>query len=283
MSTRQLATQAVRAAARLRAAHHIGPADALCPYDLADQMGLIVHLVAASSMEGMYSPNPPPAILVTTERPPGRRRYTCAHEIGHHVFGHGTRLDELSDEENATWGSEEFVAHRFASGLLMPKLAVESAFARRGLSVATPTAGDVFVVAHDLGVGYATLVRHLERTLGRLSSGAANTLVRVSLPRLRSAIAGFPVEHDLVVLDDNWGQRPLDVEIGDIVLTPGTISLEGTCATIASEPAVHFRAVAPGIGAAVLDSRRRISLRVSRRDFAGLARFRHLGEVRDGE
>lgn len=128
----------------------------------------------------MYAPAPRPTILVSAERPAGRRRCTCAHEIGHHVFGHGTRLDELADDAARSWSPEEFVAHRFAAGLLMPKLAVESAFTRRGLSVSASRPEDVFVVAQDLGVGYATLVGHLERTLGCLTRAAADTLRRSS-------------------------------------------------------------------------------------------------------
>jgi hypothetical protein len=280
VNLRQLATQAARAAARLRADHGIGPADAVCPFDLAEQMGVVVRLLPAPSMEGMYSPDPKPTILVAAERPAGRRRYTCSHEIGHHVFGHGTRLDALEDG-NRSWDPEEFVAHRFASGLLMPKIAVDSAFARRGLSVLEPSPESVLVVAQDLGVGYTTLLGHLERTLACVSSTAAEVLRRVSLPRLRSSIAGFAIEHDLVVLDECWGRRAIDIEVGDVVTSPGAIRLEGNCAILESDPSTHVRAVTPGIGNIVLNDSRPVPVRVSRRRFSGLARFRYLEEVDD--
>src|SRR6266849_6947738 len=91
----------------------------------------------------------------------------------------------------------------------MPKLAVESAFARRGLSVSAPRAEDVLVVAQDLGVGYATLIGHLERTLGCLSSSKATALRKSKLPQLRSQLARFKISHDLVLADRNWGSRSL--------------------------------------------------------------------------
>lgn len=281
MSVSQLATRATRAAARLRADSHVLPADAVCPFDLAEGLGLVVRFVPVPSMEGMYAPAPRPTILVSAERPAGRRRYTCAHEIGHHVFGHGTRLDELADDAARGWSPEEFVAQRFAAGLLMPKLAVESAFARRGLSVSTDLPEDVFVVAQDLGVGYATLLGHLERTLGCLTSAAADTLRRASLPRMRSRLAGFAIDHDLLVVNEHWGRRPIDVEVGDIVLVPQSATFEGICAILKVQPLPHLKAVAPGVGKVAVTAGPPIAVRVSRRAFVGLARYRHLEEAAD--
>jgi hypothetical protein len=232
-------------------------------------------------MEGMYAPAPRPTILVSSERPPGRRRYTCAHEIGHHLFGHGARLDELTDDAVESWSPEEFVAHRFAAALLMPKLAVESAFARRGLQISAPRPDDILAVAQDLGVGYATLVGHLERTLGCLSSIRAGALRRASLPRLRSRLAGFAIDHDLVMFDEHWGHRPIDIEVGDVVAVPRSATVDGTCAILELRPSPHLRAAMPGVGKVAVNSGPPIAVRVSRRQFTGLARYRHLEEADD--
>lgn len=274
--------RATRAAARLRADLGFGPADALCPFDVCDRFGLVVWLIAAPSMEGMYAPSPRPTIMVSTERPAGRRRYTCGHELGHHVFAHDARLDELVEDTSAGWSPEEFIADCFSAGLLMPKLAVESAFARRGWSVSTLHAEQFYVVAHDLGVGYTTLVSHLERTLGCVPLATADALRKLSLPRLRSKLAGFKIEHDLVIADKHWGRRSIDIEVGDIVALPAGAIFEGECARYKMKPIPHLEARVPGKGVVALrHARPPTEVWVSRRGFTGLARFRHLEDVAD--
>jgi hypothetical protein len=232
----------------------------------------------------MYTPGPPPTILVSTNRPSGRRRYTCGHEIAHHIFAHGTRLDELGHDEVQTWNPEEFLAQRFAAALLMPKLAVESAFARRRWNISRPTEHEAFIVAQDLGVGYATLVRYLERVLNCITAPIATLLLKVPLRRLRSQIAGFEVEHDLVVADERWGGRPIDIEMGDVVLLPKAAKFEGKCAVVFSDPVPHLEALAPGIGTVRFrHDLSSVAVRVSRRAYAGLARYRHLEDAGDDD
>lgn len=284
MSTADLARSATRAASRVRADLGVGPTEGVCPFDLAAGLEVPVHLVALPSLEGMYSPEPRPTIVVSVERPTGRRRYTCGHELGHHVFRHGARLDELAEEATASWSPEEFIAQRFAAALLMPKLAVDSAFARRGWSVSQPTPERAFIVAQELGVGFTTLVGHLERTLGHIPHSAADALRRARLPQLRDRLAGFQVEHDLLVIDRHWSRRTIDAEIGDVLLVPPHAEFEGACASTADSPVRHMIAVAPGIGRLLVNvGSPPIPVRVSRRGFAGLARYRHLEEAADDE
>jgi hypothetical protein len=232
----------------------------------------------------MYSPEPTPTIAVSAKRPRGRRRYTCGHELGHHICGHGTRLDELIDETVERWNPEEFMAQRFAAALLMPKLAVESAFAKRGWPIMQPQPVMIFTVAQELGVGYTTLVGHLERTLQCLPRAAADALRSVRLSQLRERLAGFAVERDLVIVDQNWACRTIDVEVGDIVILPRDTNVEGECASLAEKPVRHAVAIAPGIGRVTMHTDRpSVLLRVSRRGFTGLARYRHLEEIADDE
>ncbi len=73
---------------------YAGPSIPICPFNLAEAMGFDVRFVKISSFEGMYLSDKL-IILIGAERPEGRKNFTCAHEIGHHVLGHGTVIDEV--------------------------------------------------------------------------------------------------------------------------------------------------------------------------------------------
>ena len=247
-----MARTAVRQAAIVRAEHGIGPTSPLCPYDLAERLGLVVRLVAIPSLEGMYSPGSPATVLVSALRPAGRRRYSCAHELAHHVFGHGTRLDERSEISRGNQTAEEYLAQRFAGAVLMPKFGIDAALARRGCSLDEATPETLFLVAQEFGVGYLTLILHLERTLLSLESGRASVLRRVKLPTLRRELASFDIEHDVIPVDDQWRRETVDAEVGDVVTLPKSATFRGRCATLRSGPVHHLRAVRPGVGTFVL-------------------------------
>lgn len=276
-----LAREAVLAAARLRTEHGLSPGIGICPFDLAQKLGVSARLVNYPSLEGMYSPSPRPAILVNAHRPAGRRRYSCGHEIGHHVFGHGFRLDELDDSNSSSSSPEEFLAQRFSGALLMPKLAVDSAFARRGWSPATATPEQFFIIAQELGVGYTSLLFHQELNLQQLSKTRGATLRDVSIPQIRATVAGFIPQNDVFFVDDKWLRNSVDVEVGDIIIVPQGTNLDGTCATVTASPKTHIVAVEPGTCFIKLPNNKNVLLRVSRRNFVGLARHRFEPEVED--
>ena len=283
MNVRELATRAAAEASRLRARYGIGLSDAVCPFDLADRIALPVRLIALPSLEGIYAREPQPVILLSSDRPAGRRRYSCGHEIGHHIFGHGTCLDELFDDASERWSPDEFLAHRFASGLLMPKIAVEAVFARRGWSLKSPRQSQVYVAAQHFGVGYTSLIGHMERTLKCVPSKVASDLRKAKLPQLRSELAGFKIDHDVVVVDDQWGERPIEIEIGDVAVIPESAEFAGECGSHRAQPRTHIVAMSPGSGSLKLSKSRSIEIRVCRRGFTGLARYRYLEEPADAE
>ena len=284
-SKERLALRAVREAARLRVAQGFGPSSPLCPLDLAEQLGILVRLAAFPSLEGMLTPGPPPMAVLGVERPWGRIRHTCAHEIGHWVFGHRARVDMVGHRRRPGWRPDEFVVDRFAAALMMPKLAVVSALARRKWTVASLTPARTFSLAQEFGVGYRNLVGHMERSLGMISARDAEALRRKgqSLAVVRGQLAGFDPPHDVFVVDEHWGERPVDVETGDIVVVPSDSLFCGSCGHRVDDPVPHVRGVAPGEGQLVVRRRREtVHVRVSRRGFTGLARYRHLPEWDDG-
>jgi len=279
MNRQDLAREAAKKAAQLRAELGFRAAQPVCPYDIAEALGITVRLEPLPSLEGMYSPGEPPAIVLTSLRPAGRRRFTCAHELGHHVFSHGARLDEMTPTRDRTMDREEFLANRFAAALLMPKLAVENAFIRRGASATVPTVDEVFVVAQDLGVGFTTLLDHMSFTLRLIGKTTADKLRKVQLPKLRASIAGTPVLEDLFPIDAAWGSRALDVEVGDELLLPNGAEVHGVA--LCPNAWGHTALAAGKAEIAIPGRQERLQVRVCRREFSGLAKYRYLEDCDD--
>ena len=121
--------------------------------------------------------NPEPIIIVTSLRPLARRSFTCAHELGHLQYGHGTTVDELFRKSPQTgFDSKEFAADGFAGALLMPKITVQRAFSLRGWSIEGSTPGEIYTVSNHFRIGYSTPVHHLSNGLGLLPRSSAQDL-----------------------------------------------------------------------------------------------------------
>lgn len=282
-------TSAARSAStsslRARAEVHAKPWDAIDVFDLANTLGVEVRFVKIPSMEGMYLRQESPVILIASQRPPGRQRYTCAHELGHHIFKDGSRIDELLDATDSRdqRSIEEVRAEMFAGLLLMPKTAVHRGFAVRNIDIERATAVDVFRVACWLGVGYTTLLKHLKYALHIIAEDRYAELLCHSPKSIRTALLGRATGGDLIIADEQWDGRSIDVRVGDRLLLPEFTTLEGrSCVEEPdSEHRVLFKAVAPGIGR--FESRTGWSafVRVSRENYEGRSMFRHLEEVED--
>jgi Zn-dependent peptidase ImmA (M78 family) len=100
---RALATQAMQAAAATRAKAKLDQVGPICIYGLCETLGVTVRFNNIN-MEGMYQRGVPPRIHLSARRPLPRRAYNCAHELGHHIFGHGSSIDELrEDAKSQPW------------------------------------------------------------------------------------------------------------------------------------------------------------------------------------
>lgn len=279
MNKRELALQAVREASRLRTAHKIPPTEGLCPFDLGRTLGISMRMVSIPSLEGMYSPDPTLAIVIGSERPIARRRYTCGHELGHHVFGHGYRIDELEEKNSDPTSPEEYLAQRFSAALLMPKILIDATFTKRGWKVSDLVPEQFFIVAQELGVGYGTLITNLEINTNQLTRANATKLRQVALPEIRKSVAGYAVAFDVFHLTGPCARPKLDVEIGDILIFPN-VKIDGPSIQQASQ-AGHYTAINAGICKVSFSSGGITEVRVGRRGFIGLAHFRYLEEVTD--
>lgn len=281
----QLAREALAAALQLRTAKGHDLVQPMCIYDFAEQLGIEVRFADIPSLEGMYSNSPRPAIIIGAERPAGRRVYTCAHEIGHFHFGHGTRVDEIRPDERGTpsFVPEEFLAQTFAGFLLMPKLALLNAITSWKWNAAQLTAEQAYRVANLFGVTYSGLIHHMSSSVGILSPSHADKLLQSKPKDIRRGFAADP-KRQLLLVDTQWKGRPVDLEVGDLVLVPADTIFEGQCLACIDRTAKGevFEALRPGHGRFANDHRAWASfVRVSRHYYVGRSIYRHLEEADD--
>ncbi len=283
---KELMRQAMSAALKLRFSSGCKLSGAICVYDLAQNIGVEVRFVDIPSLEGMYWKTSPATILLGSERPAGRQSFTCAHELGHHVFSHGNKIDEVLKGATSTPYKDltELIADTFAGYLLMPKTTVCSGFSVRGLDPEACAPVDFYTVAGWLGVGYSSLVHHMQRSLKLITASRASVLLKMSPKAIKRAILGREVSEGLLVVDCHWVGRAIDAQVGDLLLLPPDAASEGSVVAGVEEVRAGrlFAATVPGIGrlsVAKLDWCGFV--RVSRRNYVGRSIFRHMEDVAD--
>jgi Zn-dependent peptidase ImmA (M78 family) len=258
----------------------------ICIYGLCDSLKVKVRFVNIN-MEGAYVRGETPRILVSALRPLPRRNFTCGHELGHHVFEHGSTVDKLVKDREKTknFNPEEFLVDSFSGFLLMPTLGVRKAFASRGWKADLATPLQVFTIACNFGVGYETLIDHMAFALEMISPQKADTLRKVKLPAIRKIALGQESSDPLIIADEKWALPTIDAEVGTYLLLPNTaeaangniIELEG------SLQGRLFRAARPGIVRVHCPNTSwAVFVRISRYQFEGLSQYRHLEDVEDG-
>ncbi len=282
---RALATQAMQAAAATRAKGKLDQVGPICIYGLCDTLGVSVRFNNIN-MEGMYQRSTSPRIHLSARRPLARRTFNCAHELGHHVFGHGSSIDELREDAKAQpWEDpKEFLADTFAGFVLMPVIGLRRAFAVRGWAPEKATAVQMFTIACEFGVGYSTLLTHLSAGVNMLSRGRATALKRVAPKAMRLDILGALMPEPLIVADHHRAAPTLDAEVRTLLLLPPGAEVAGNGLAFEHdlENGRLFRAVRPGIVQVSADAGAWASfVRIAPEAYVGLAKYRHLEDEPD--
>ncbi|WP_206035704.1 ImmA/IrrE family metallo-endopeptidase [Roseomonas sp. HF4] len=283
---RALTQQAMQASIRARQVAGLDLHSPICIYGLSEAHRVTVRFNDIASMEGMYERGSPSRIHLSALRPLPRRAYNCGHELGHHVFGHGSTIDELREDVagGAHSSPNEILADAFAAFALMPTLGVRRGFAARGGAPASATPRQVFAVACEFGVGYATLVTHLAYALGEMPRAHAARLLRATPRSLREEILGAVTPSPLVVADHHWAAPTLDAEVGTLLLLPPGTQVAGAVAAAEGSTGSGslFRAVSPGVARATVPGTPWATfVRVARPHYVGLAQYRHLEDHDD--
>lgn len=276
---RGLSQRAMKAAVKVRSRAGIDQISPICVFDLCEKLGVTVRFTDIN-MEGMYSGGEPARIFVSSQRPLARRVFTCGHELGHHEFGHGTTIDEMKEEAAVLRDEspDEFLVNAFSSFLLMPTIGLRGAFARRSATMHTASPEQMFAIANNFGVGYATLVTHLAYGVQEIAGGRARELLRSSPKSIRKSLLDDDNSAPLVIVDASWTGKPVDVEVGTSLLLPAGSSAGGSALRRAGSCSAGeiYEAVHPGIGRVSVGAGPEHFVRVSSKNYAGLARYRHM-------
>ncbi|WP_169973950.1 ImmA/IrrE family metallo-endopeptidase [Tautonia rosea] len=261
----------------------ISPESAVNVFDLCGERfepRIIIRFTDIKSMEGLYLRQTPPEIWLG-DRPLVRRVFNCAHELGHHVFGHGSTVDELTaeGESGRSFEPNEFLVDTFAGFLLMPRIAVLNAFARRAWKIEDANPQQFFVVSCSLGVGFETLASHSFFSLGLIGEAAYRQLInKPGLPAIRKVMLGDLAPARLLAVDTHQTLQSIDTEVGTGVLLPmGTVAEGKVLGDGVDTPRGRlFTAAAPGTARVFCpDGSWAAFIRVMQDKYHGLSQYRH--------
>lgn len=274
-----LARGAMRVAMDARFQAGLGLEDPICTYAVCERLGIPVRFVDVS-MEGIYRRGPLPRIFLSAHRPLARRHFNCAHELGHHLFGHGATLDEIRENLDAYDDDppEEFQANSFAGHFLMPVLGVRRAFARRGLEPGRAVLAEIMAVATEFGVSIDALLTQLTISLKDIAPDRRRELLRAR-QTFRAFALPQQLAGEIALLDAHFAAPTLDIEINHLVIAPsGAIPDSDILASAGSTTfGSLYRAVKRGTVELFIPNSSWVAvIRVAPERFVGLARYRYL-------
>lgn len=251
-------------------------------YDTCRDLELSVRFVDIN-MEGMYISqlNGKSSILLGNQRPFPRRSFTCAHELGHHLFGHGSKIDTITESSNQASGfdPDEYLVDSFAGALLMPAAGIQAEFAKRKWLVKDATPLQFYTICSVFGTGYQTLVTHCKKN-NIINASKAQSLQKQTPGKILETIVGKDKNKShFKILDTLSKLNVVDIEVYNYIFLPSTVRIEGDHLEKFQETQVGsgYLAKKPGI-IRVEDklSSRSFFVRIQNTNYIGLAEFRHL-------
>lgn len=245
----------------------------ICPYALCEAMEFDLRFVKIASFEGMYVANRN-LILISSERPEGRKRFTCAHEIGHHVLGHGTVIDEILDCGSNQ--QEEQEADFFASMLLMPQSSVTRTLNRYGIAAEDMNPIDAYTLSKYCGVSYQAFITHICTNLRLITYKHYQRLKAENLSSIRSSIVGVETKNQVFSVGNWWDEKAIELEVGDSIVSEKALSIDGPqiIQNVTADNRYIYTAIAPGI-TRIFNENWSCYTKVSRHKFHGFYQYKY--------
>ncbi len=162
-------------------------------------------------------------ICLNAAHPETLQRYTCAHELGHHLLGHESNLDDAADIDGLSGGtpSQERAAQIFAGNFLMPLGLVNRVLRRLGLYDEPLSVSDVYQVSRELDVSYTAAIWRL-RSLERIDGPTAARYATAGAAAAKTVLRGGPphssARADLWVVEKTGDDLIGRCRVGDEIL-----------------------------------------------------------------
>jgi Zn-dependent peptidase ImmA (M78 family) len=158
-------------------------------------------------------------IVVNSRHPESLQRYTCAHEIGHHVLGHESHADDAATLGlYSRLGQQELQAQVFAASLLMPLPLARHVLRQVRTGRGSLGPAEVYLFSRNIGVSYAAAAWQLAE-YNLLPRGQARQLVRQGAAAAKDELRGTTwvedARADVWVLDDRWNGIAIICRVGD--------------------------------------------------------------------
>lgn len=172
-----------RGAEMFRERHGLGSSPIADVAILADEIGVVVARMPLGgdegSPEGCCAVDPETRaayVLINSDKPRVRRRFTIAHELGHLALGHLHGGEVVIDETVRAGSPPEREANAFAAGLLMPEAGVVGGWKRleRRLGERPSTIDWIVWLAASFGVSDQAAAYRLVN-LGRIREAGGTT------------------------------------------------------------------------------------------------------------
>ena len=257
-------------------------------FDACISLRITVRFVDIN-MEGMYISHEDginSTILLSNQRPLPRRIFTCAHELGHQSFQHGTKIDALTNEATSAPSNDkdEFLVDAFAGALLMPIAGIQAEFIKRNWETKYAFPIQFYIICTIFGTGYTTLITHCR--VNRLINDvqAKNLLRHTPAKILESLLGPISVKSYFKIIDNYASLKVIDLEVSNYIFFPPNIQVEGNHLKKYQETEIGIAYVAnrPSI-IRVSDSDNKVAyfVRIQNSEYIGLAENRHLENITD--
>jgi Zn-dependent peptidase ImmA (M78 family) len=276
----QLYTNAIRKASEVRLKLGFNLYEPINIYDVCAKLEIDVQFVDIN-MEGLYVSNGQPKILISCLRPFPRRVFTCGHELGHHMFNHGLKVDILSDESEVSSpkSDDEILVDAFSAHLLMPISCVQSEFNKRKLNFQTANPIDYYIVSSVLGVGYKTLISHC-RANRLIDVFKASELLKYTPAKIFQSYIGNVEEKTFFkIMDCRTDKKPIDLEVSNYLILPKDFQVDEDFLEKKQETAIGSLFLAKKSGIFSIHSNKienSCFVRVQPQNYIGFADYRHL-------